>query len=282
MLAAVLMPRSPRGGVQSAPLHAAPRLIIRADDMGFAHSGNEAILKCCTEGIATTVEVIAPAPWFPEAVSMLKQHPEIDVGVHLALSSEWDNVKWRPLTASLGLQEADGWFPPMIFPNRNYPGRSLKEMHWTLAEVEREFRAQIELVRSHLPHISHLSGHMGCNHVSPEVSTLTKQLADEYGVQVDPDRSVLQPAGFDGPHRTPDEKRSSFVAMLKSLQSGGTYLFVEHPGFDTPELRAIHHIGYEDVADDRQGVTDLLTDPEILAAIESRGIQRISYRDLRR
>jgi hypothetical protein len=42
-----------------------PRLIVRADDMGYAHAGNEAILKCFEVGIATSVEVIAPSPWFP-------------------------------------------------------------------------------------------------------------------------------------------------------------------------------------------------------------------------
>lgn len=42
-----------------------PRLIIRGDDMGYSHSGNEAILKAYTEGIETSIEVIVPSPWFP-------------------------------------------------------------------------------------------------------------------------------------------------------------------------------------------------------------------------
>jgi len=69
--------------------------------------------------------------------------------------------------------------------------------------------------------------------------------------------------------------------MLESLEPGKTYLFVDHPGLDSPELRSIHHIGYEDVAMDRQGVTDLWTDPKIKALIEKRGIQLISYADLK-
>src|SRR5437764_7164064 len=85
--------------LQAAVCQAAPpRLIVRGDDMGFSHSGNEAILKCCREGIETSVEVLAPSPWFPEAARMLAEHPGVDVGVHLALSSEWDNVKWRPVS----------------------------------------------------------------------------------------------------------------------------------------------------------------------------------------
>jgi hypothetical protein len=45
-------------------------------------------------------------------------------------------------------------------------------------------------------------------------------------------------------------------------------------------MRAIHHIGYEDVAADRQGVTDIWTDPEITTLIKKKNIQLISYKDL--
>lgn len=65
--------------------------------------------------------------------------------------------------------------------------------------------------------------------------------------------------------------------MIGNLKSGETYLFVDHPGLDDAELRAIHHIGYEDVAADRQGVTDLLTDPRVREAIKKAGVQLISY-----
>ena len=73
-----------------------PRLIVRGDDMGFSHAGNEALIRCFTHGIETSIEVIVPSPWFPEAINMLAEHPGVDVGVHLALTSEWDNIKWRP------------------------------------------------------------------------------------------------------------------------------------------------------------------------------------------
>jgi hypothetical protein len=68
--------------------------------------------------------------------------------------------------------------------------------------------------------------------------------------------------------------------MLESLQVGNTYLFVDNPGLDTPETQAIHHIGYENVAVDRQGVTDAWTSPRVREAIKARGIQLISDCDL--
>jgi hypothetical protein len=46
-------------------------------------------------------------------------------------------------------------------------------------------------------------------------------------------------------------------------------------------LQAIHHIGYETVALDRQGVVDTWTNPEVKALIKKRNIQLISYADLK-
>lgn len=121
------------------------RLIVRGDDMGYTHSGNEALIKSYTEGIETSIEVIVPSPWFPEAVKLLDQNPGVDVGIHLALTSEWDNVKWRPLSDCRSLKDSNGYFYPMVFANKNYPGQSITENQWKIADVEKEFRAQIEL-----------------------------------------------------------------------------------------------------------------------------------------
>jgi len=54
------------------------------------------------------------------------------------------------------------------------------------------------------------------------------------------------------------------------------------PGYYTPELRTIHYIGYENVASDRQGVTDLFLDARVKQAIEKRGIRLLSYKDLKK
>jgi predicted glycoside hydrolase/deacetylase ChbG (UPF0249 family) len=261
---------------------APPRLIVRGDDMGASHSINEAIVKCQKEGIQSSIEVIVPSPWFPEAVRMLADLPEADVGVHLALSSEWDGVKWRPLSACPSLRDADGFFYPMIYPNKNYPGRSLRENGWKLSDIEEEFRAQIELAKRHIPQLTHLSGHMGCTGVDDSVRVLVKKLAAEYRLDVGPGESKVRNVGYLGPHGTSAEKLDSFLKTLESLEEDQTYMFVDHPGLDTPELRAIHHIGYENVAADRQGVTDTWTSPRVREAIKSRGIQLIGYRDLAR
>ena len=122
---------------------------------------------------------------------------------------------------------------------------------------------------------------MGCSTITDEVKALTKKLAKEYKIDIDPvdDYQVMR-VSYSGPKRTPQEKIQSFLTMLEGLELGKTYLFVDHPGLDTDELSAIHHVGYEDVATDRQGVTDVLTNQQIKESIKQRHIQLISYKDL--
>ena len=256
-----------------------PRLIVRGDDMGYSHSGNEAIVKCYKEGIERSIEVIVPSPWFPEAVKMLQQLPDADVGVHLAITSEWDNIKWRPLSDCRSLRDDDGYFYPMVWANKNYPNRAIKDHPFDVADIEKEFRAQIELALKKIPRISHISSHMGCTDLSDEVKAMTSRLAKEYHINIDLDAGGVLAAGYAGPHKTAAEKIDSFTKMLATLGKGKTYLFVDHPGLDSPELRAIHHIGYEDVAIDRQGVTDLFTSDAVKNALKRYGIEVISYSD---
>lgn len=267
--------------ILSCVLKAQPtRLIIRGDDMGYSHSGNEALIKSYKEGIETSIEVIVASPWFPEAVKLLQENPKIDVGIHLALSSEWENIKWRPLSDCPSLKDANGYFFPMIYPNKDYPGLALSENKWNIADIEKEFRAQIEQAIRRIPRISHISSHMGCTNISEEVKALTKKLAKEYHIDIDPQDYKVLNTGFAGNHATAAEKVESFIAMLDKLEKGKTYLFVEHPGLDNDELKAVYHIGYEQVAMDRQGVTDLFTNAKVKEAIKQRGIQLVSYKDL--
>jgi hypothetical protein len=51
---------------------------------------------------------------FLKLLKMLADNPTVDVGIHLAITSEWDNVKWRPLTDCASLRDAEGYFYPMI------------------------------------------------------------------------------------------------------------------------------------------------------------------------
>jgi predicted glycoside hydrolase/deacetylase ChbG (UPF0249 family) len=258
------------------------RLIIRSDDMGCSHATNEGIVKSYREGIATSIEIMVPAPWFPEAVTMLRDMPDVDVGVHLVLTSEWTNVKWRPLTDAPSLTDERGYFYPVIWPNEHFgEGRALLEHQPRLEEIERELRAQIELAKREIPQLSHLSAHMGCLNMSDETKALFRRLGEDYGLDVFPeDHNVQRVSGLGGAGLSPKQKVKNFIAALEALEPGN-WLFVEHPSVDSPEQQAIGHPRYENVAYDRAGVLVVLTHPKVKAVIKKRGIELIGYDDLR-
>ncbi|MDH6356945.1 ChbG/HpnK family deacetylase [Parabacteroides sp. PF5-9] len=261
-----------------------PRLIVRSDDMGSFHSANLAAIDGYVNGIQTSIEVMVVTPWFPEAVKMLREHPGLDVGIHLAITSEWDNIKWRPLTHCPSLVDSDGYFFPMMGPNASYPGLAITENKWKLPEIEQEFRAQIELGLKNMPQASHLTGHMLSTGFDPEVVKMVKRLAEEYNLPaVDRQDAMSQYnfsyVGYDGPKKTSAEKEAAFIKMLDKLEGGKTYMFLDHPAYNDSEMQTVGHIGYEDVAIDRQGVTDLLTSPRVKKAITDRSIQLISYNE---
>lgn len=263
-------------------------LLVRADDIGSSHAANEACMDVFTKGICRSVELMAPCPWFPEAVKLLKEQPQYDVGVHLTLTSEWENMKWRPVSDAKSLADDDGYFCH-TYRKRNdttdpYPDRKpFCEITWTPADVETELRAQIELIRKHIPWVSHLTTHMGGLRDDPNFQGTVDKLVTEYGLAVD-----LTAHGFErwrgfGENNqalTPVEKTQRLRENLEAL-APGKWIFVDHPAYDTLETRAIYHIGYENVAMDRQGVTEAWTDPQVLEIIARRDIRLVSYADVK-
>lgn len=261
------------------------RLIVRMDDMGAFHSVNVAFQEAYKEGIMTSVEVMSVTPWFPEAVKMLKEMPLVDVGLHLAITSEWENMKWRPLTSCPSLTDTNGYFYPMMGAHPAYPGQAIQENTWNIQEIEQEFRAQIELTLQSIPQISHLSGHMGATGFAPEVVEVVKKLSREYNLpsigRIEAMKEYnFEYVGYDGPKQTSAEKEEAFIRMLSNLQPGKNYMFLDHPALDDAEIHAIGHIGYEDVAEDRQGVTDFLTSQRVKEAIREYNIELINFNDL--
>jgi predicted glycoside hydrolase/deacetylase ChbG (UPF0249 family) len=256
------------------------RLLVRADDIGSSHNANLACIESYKNGIVRSVEIMVPCSWFEEAVKLLNENPGLDVGVHLVLTSEWENYKWRPLTYAPSISDKDGYFFPMIWPGKNFDdSQALAKSSYNIVEIEKELRAQIELALRKIPRISHLSDHMGWSSISPEMKALFAKLAVEYKLETD--YSSLEHAGNYRNDNSGKSAVQSFIGMLNDLKPGTT-LFVEHPGLNTPEAQGIFHVGNETVAFDRQLVTDIFTSPDIKKAVADKKIQLISYKDLKK
>jgi predicted glycoside hydrolase/deacetylase ChbG (UPF0249 family) len=255
------------------------RLLVRADDMGVALGVNEACIRSVKDGIARSVEVIVPGPWFLDAVKRLQENPEIDVGIHLCLTSEWERVKWRPISASPSLADKDGYFYPMTRQRKDFPpGTGLFDAAPKPEDIERELRAQIETLKRHIPRLSHASAHMGAATGTPEAKAITEKLCKEFGLRLEA-KGLKGVRGWSGSQKSPEQKEIDLAAAIEKLEPG-TYLIVEHPGLDTDEMRAMGHKGYENVAADRAGVTRAFTSEKVKQAVKARGVVLISHREL--
>lgn len=147
-------------------------LIIRTDDVGMSHSVNMAMQRLVETGLPMSVTVMFACPWYQEAVEILKRHPEVSVGVHLTLNSEWKYYRWGPVAGSeavRSLVDSNGYF----FPS----AEALHQNHPVLAEVEKELRAQIDrALRSGLK-IDFVDPHIGTATAYPEFREITERVA---------------------------------------------------------------------------------------------------------
>lgn len=256
------------------------RLIVKGDDMGAAHGINMGTIAAYKHGVLTTTNVIVPGPWFPEAARLLKENPGLDAGVHLAITSEWDNIKWRPVTSVPSLVDEDGWLFPMVQPRPGaQPGRSVKEHGWKLDEIERELRAQITIAKRYLPNVSYTWNHMGFTSLGPDVAGLVSRLSKEYGLIVPSEIGVQRIGPVWEGRDSGAVKADKLAAKLESL-GPGLWLHIDHAATDDPEMRAIGHAGYEWVAADRSANVEAWTSPKVRDVITRRGIKLTNYREL--
>lgn len=137
-------------------------VILHVDDVGMSFDSNEGAINAMTDGIATSCSVMMPCPWVPAFVHYLKQHPALDAGLHLTLTSEWSGYRWGPLAgkaATPGLVDAEGALWP-----------SVEDVvkHASADEVEKEIRAQLNRARTMGFEPTHLDSHMGTLFATPE------------------------------------------------------------------------------------------------------------------
>lgn len=170
-------------------------LIINADDFGLSEGINKGIIEAYKNGILTSTSICANGAAFDSAVRLAKEHPNLDIGIHLILVGE------KPLSEPnkvRSLIDDEGNFHQSAaeFTKRYYFGKI------NLDEVKAELSLQFSKIIESGLELSHIDSHQHV-HALSGIYSITKEFAENYNI------SFI---------RTPGEKLTKYM-----LQSPKTF-----------------------------------------------------------
>lgn len=277
-------------------------VILHADDIGMCHATIPAFENLLEFGLTSSYAIMAPCPWASAALEVAAK-ANADVGVHITLTSEWKQYRWRPLstleTAS-GLLDAEGFFP------RKSPDVRASAVP---EAARKEMQSQFKFFADRGVEPTHMDSHM--------LSSLHARLLKEYvGTALEQNTPALFPSSggsglwmdeatlalalelepsllalgfptvdhFDGTPLSsePDSRDDVFEVRLETTQQilhdlkPGLTHFAFHPSVDTPELRSICPDWRSRVGDEA-----VFRSPELRRAIRELGIKVFGYRELK-
>jgi len=274
-------------------------VIFHVDDAGMSHESNMGAIKAIEDGVATSTSIMMPCPWVPELSAYLKEHPQVDAGVHLTLTAEWKKYRWGPVAgkpAVPGLVDSEGCL---------WHGVEDVAAHATADEFETEIRAQIDKALAMGIKPTHLDSHMGTcflplyldryvkvgiekqipilmmgghmQHISasaeaaalkPFVYLIANRVWNA-GLPVIDDL-VTSPTSAD----TYEGRKEQLITLLREMKPGITEIIVHC----TVQTENFSHISGSGPA--REAELRLMTDPDVRKFIESEGIILTTWREL--
>ncbi len=249
------------------------RLIVNADDFGFTRDVNEGIVRAHRRGIVTSTTLMANGSAFQDAVMLAKEHAStLGVGIHLTLIGE--RALSRPGKALPATPSALAWAVLT---------RSLNLVKELEAQVGRVLAAGIKP--------THLDTHKH-SHLLPQVADAVGIVAERHGipwVRRPLDKPVFgalsrrrlarhgcrmtdRLLGFDLTGRFGEAELETLILTLPD----GLSEFLCHPGLLGEELAAAR----TRLKESRVRELDALESPRVRSAIQTAGVQLVSYRNV--
>lgn len=257
----------------------APEVLFRLDDAGMSHSVNLAIEKVAATGMPFSVSVLFVCPWYQEAVEILGKHPEVAVGVHLALNAEWRNYRWGPVLGKGGvpsLVDSVGYFLPS--------GEAFLASKYDLGEVERELTAQVERALASGLRITYLDAHMGTSEATPQLREVQERVARKYGLAIS---TYLGESSYSLWGMPVASKQAELLAHLAHAKRDTVNLVVVHVAERTPEMEVIVDMNAPSqnapeagVAAHRQAEMEAMLSPALADLVRAGHIRLVTYQQL--
>ena len=273
-------------------------VIFHVDDAGISYDSNMGAIQALDCGVATSTSVMMPCPWVPQFARYLKEHPDVDAGIHLTLNAEWNDYRWGPVAgkpAVPGLVDPQGCL---------WPDVADVARHASVDEFETEIRAQIDKAIAMGLRPTHLDTHMGTCFEQPFTERYIKvgiekqipilvigghmqYLGADYG-QFKPliqllaenvwkaglpviDDLVTQPTRG----QTYEQRKAELFRLLSDMKPGVTEIIV-HCTAPTEVFQRISGSGQA-----REAELRLMTDPDVRAFIKDKGIVLTTWRELK-
>jgi hopanoid biosynthesis associated protein HpnK len=287
----------------SASLPPVKTLIVNADDFGLSREVNAAVIKAHREGILTSASLMVAEAHRDEAISLAREHPELDVGLHAVVCRGRSVLPPAEIAPAV---DALGRFPDnaVLTGLRWYFDKQLR------GKLEAELRAQVEKHLELVGYLNHIDGHLNF-HVHPVVADILVELASEYKVSClrVPRERVLTTLRLRRDHAV---RKAVEAAIFRALSSWTRRLMRKRGLKSTDSLFGLHQSGHLDedyivaIIDRlREGATELyfhpaldigdtppsasaqveveiLTSPRVRDALVARGVRLASFAELAR
>ena len=225
-------------------------LIIHADDLGLTHSVNAASIKAIEAGPVNSGSVMVPCPGFSEVAAYVREHSQMDLGIHLTLNSEWKRYRWGsvlPRNQVRSLRDKQEF----LHASREQLVRCADPR-----EVERELRAQVELAKASGINPTHLDTHMLSVFETKPLFEAYLRVARDYGIpamvpreylvkwephllaSLKPEDVLIDRMIMANSYLSTGEWESFYTQAIEALRPGVTQILV-HLANDDEEMRAV-------------------------------------------
>lgn len=258
-------------------------VMFRSDDFGMSRAVNQALRDMVQTGIPFNASVMMVCPWVQEVADILEDAPQVSIGLHLTLTSEFEQLKWGPITgkeAAASLVDERGYFRTSV--------KDFLLSDYNLGEIENELRAQVNRALAMGMRVDYLDHHMGIARSTPEIAAIVEKIAAEHGFAIS--RYFDENLSADIWGAPIEEKRQRVMEALGNLAENRVNLFVFHTARDNPEISGLDDLNTYLMSDTKTGKSilgkhrsaelNVFLSEDFKKALQGKKV--VTYKDLKR